>query len=248
LAARRTQPNCWVEGDDLLIRPAKEWEEMPIPHVRDVCVGVRTGRELVVRAVCSGRRCISGEPPVGWNVSLNRITEHCRPVLAAQGQKMQWLLRVVGIAYCVFLTVLLVTKDPAAVIGVEGALPWLLATLLPAAHAISFAVLAVLMLIPRWPAPRWGVVAILAVYGGLTEVVQGFVPPRTPEWGDCLQDLCGIAVGTAVCWGAATLLEWQARRRPEGLLAPDSPDDWRSLETALDSPAGEDKREGAGGV
>jgi len=67
---------------------------------------------------------------------------------------MQWLLRVVCIGYFVFLTLLLLTADPSRLIGVHGDLPWALQTLLPAAHAISFLVLAVLALMPRWPVPR----------------------------------------------------------------------------------------------
>ena len=113
---------------------------------------------------------------------------------------MQWLLRIVCIGYVIFLTMLLLTADPSRLIGVEGDLPWELQDVLPTAHAISFLVLAVLALAPRWPVPRWGIVIILAIYGGMTEVLQALVPPRTPEWMDWFQDLGGIAAGTVLYW------------------------------------------------
>ena len=71
---------------------------------------------------------------------------------------------------------------------------------MPVAHLLSFSVLAVLALMARWPVPRWAIVVLMAAYGGMTEIVQGFFPPRTPEWLDWLQDLAGIAVGAALCW------------------------------------------------
>ena len=58
----------------------------------------------------------------------------------------------------------------------------------------------------RWPMPRWVTVLILAMYGGATEIIQGFVPPRTPRWGDWFQDVGGVTVGVTVCSIAAFLL------------------------------------------
>ena len=77
---------------------------------------------------------------------------------------------------------------------------------MPAAHLVSFLLLAVLALLPRWPLPRWGIALLLAIYGGMTEIIQGFVPPRTPEWEDWFQDLAGLALGVACCWVAALLI------------------------------------------
>jgi hypothetical protein len=119
---------------------------------------------------------------------------------------MQWFLRVVCIGYVIFLTQLLLSADPTELIGVHGHIPWALQTLLPAAHAISFFVLTVLALIPRWPVGHRGVIVVLASYGAITEIIQGFVPPRTPEWMDWFQDLGGIAAGIAVYWIARHLL------------------------------------------
>ena len=138
---------------------------------------------------------------------------------------MQWLMRIVCIAYFVFLTMLLWTSDPARLIGVHGALPRLLQVLLPVAHLISFMVLAVLALITRWSAPRWAIVVALAVYGGITEIGQNFVPSRTPDWRDWLQDVGGIAVGAALCWAIAAVGSIvRARRTQKALLSP-APDE-----------------------
>lgn len=138
---------------------------------------------------------------------------------------MQVLLKVVSIAYLVFITLLLLTADPSRLIGFDRSLPALLRMLLPGAHFLSFLVLAVLALSTRWPAPRWGIVLILSLYGGMTEIVQGFVPPRTPEWGDWFQDMSGIAAGVVFCWGMTLLAAaWAGRRRPIPELAVASDD------------------------
>jgi hypothetical protein len=124
---------------------------------------------------------------------------------------MQWLLRVVCIGYVVFLTLLLLSTDPSRLLGIHGDLPRAFRAVLPVAHAVCFWLLAVLALVPRWPLPRWGIVVILAVYGGMTEVVQRFVPHRTPEWVDWFQDLGGIAAGAAFCWAVAALVGVRAQ-------------------------------------
>jgi VanZ family protein len=118
---------------------------------------------------------------------------------------MQWLMRIVCIGYFVFLTLLLLTSHPERLIGMQGRLPWILQVIFPLAHTVSFLALAVLTLMTRWPVPRWSVVLALVIYGGMTEIIQGYVPDRTPEWMDWLQDLAGIALGVACCWGVAVL-------------------------------------------
>ena len=130
---------------------------------------------------------------------------------------MQWLMRMICIAYAIFLTMLLLANHPEWLIGIKGEWPWLLQMLHPAAHIISFCVLAVLALTTRWPMPRWSIVLILAIYGGLTEIGQHFTVTRTPRWTDWLRDLIGIALGTACCWGVAMLAGMLAgaRRNPQ---------------------------------
>jgi hypothetical protein len=119
---------------------------------------------------------------------------------------MQRLLRVACLGYVVFLTLLLLVKDPSGLIGCRSGLPWLLRQAMPSAHLMSFLVLAVLAIVPRWPVPRWAIFLMLAAYGGMTEIIQGCIPPRTPEWQDWFQDLGGLALGAAVCWAVALLI------------------------------------------
>ena len=113
---------------------------------------------------------------------------------------MQSLMRVVCIAYLILLTVLLVAVDPLRWIGVRGTAPSMLRWLLPMAHLLSFWLLALLALTARWPAPRWAIGLVLVLYAGLTELGQGFLPWRTAEWGDWLQDVAGIGAAAVVCW------------------------------------------------
>jgi hypothetical protein len=114
---------------------------------------------------------------------------------------MQSLTKLAFIGYLAYLTALLWTADPSQLIG--GRVPGFLQTVMFMAHTLAFSVLAVLALSVRWPAPRWLVIVLLAGYGGLTEIVQGFLPPRTPKWADWCQDLLGIAIGATLCWIAA---------------------------------------------
>jgi len=79
---------------------------------------------------------------------------------------MQRAIRIAWLAYVVFLTLLLLTSNPARLIGVSGAMPGFLWTLMPWAHLLSFGVLAVLTLLARWPVPRWSVVLVLAALRG----------------------------------------------------------------------------------
>lgn len=149
--------------------------------------------------------------------------------------RLMWATRVVCIGYFVFLTLLLLTQDPLRLIGAGRELPWLLRTMLPLAHAISFLVLAALALIARWPVPRWSIVLALMIYGGMTEIVQGCVPHRTPEWTDWFQDLAGIALGAACCWGAATLANvfLRAKRDMHDRSQPASPVEWSVMRRLL---------------
>ncbi len=124
---------------------------------------------------------------------------------------MQGLMRLVCIAYLMFLTALLLTEDPLRLIGVHGNAPSLLRSLMPAAHFLSFGALAVLALSVRWPVPRWAIVMLLVAYGGMTEVAQSFLPPRTPEWADWLQDVAGIGAASLVCWLMAVMVGMRAK-------------------------------------
>jgi VanZ family protein len=115
-------------------------------------------------------------------------------------------MRIVFSLYWVYLSILLFSRDPTRWIGVTGSLPELLKILMPFAHIFSFAVLSLLALSACLPLPRWFILISLATYGGVCEIVQGFLPPRTPEWADLFQDLGGIAIGFACFWFAVFLL------------------------------------------
>jgi VanZ family protein len=109
--------------------------------------------------------------------------------------------------------------------------------LLPEAHFLSFFALAAMILSIRWPMPRWGIVPSLVVYAGMTEVLQGFFPPRTPEWMDWFQDLAGIAVGATFCWTAALAATTLSKSRwsPSRISSPPA-DDWESLQKIVHQP------------
>jgi hypothetical protein len=145
----------------------------------------------------------------------------------------------VCVGYLIFLTLLLLTSDPSRLIGFRGDLPWVLRSLMPLAHAVSFTTLAILALVTRWPVPRWIIVLTLVVYGGLTEVFQGFVPHRTPDWADWLQDIAGVVAGVGCCWGTAVLVGMLigAKQDSKEHLHPASPDEcsvvWRLLRRSI---------------
>jgi hypothetical protein len=119
---------------------------------------------------------------------------------------MQNLTRLICAVYLAFLTALLLTANPLRFIGIRGPAPSLLKSLMPAAHLLSFGLLAVLALSTRWLAPRWAVVLILIGYAAMTEVTQGYFPPRTPKWIDWFQDVAGILLAAAMCWLAARII------------------------------------------
>jgi hypothetical protein len=147
---------------------------------------------------------------------------------------MRIVMRTLCIGYLIFLTFLLLSSNPERVICMSHGLPWILRTLLPEAHFLSFLVLAVLVLITRWPMPRWAIVPTLIVYGGLTEILQGFNPARTADWMDWFQDLLGIAVGTAICWMASLLAGLLSRnRRNRRDCSSEASDDWKNMQKVV---------------
>ena len=53
----------------------------------------------------------------------------------------------------------------------------------------------------RWPVPRWGIVAVLAIYGGMTEIIQGYVPHENAEMDGLVSRLDRHCVGNGVLLG-----------------------------------------------
>jgi VanZ family protein len=123
-------------------------------------------------------------------------------------------MKAISAAYFLALTYLLVVKRPLAFIESDPGLGALSRDLVPVAHLVSFALLAVLTSAARWPIPRWGQWGLLVAYAMGTELVQAFLPWRTAELGDFLQDLAGIAAGLATWRLAAWLLgRWPVSTR-----------------------------------
>jgi hypothetical protein len=101
--------------------------------------------------------------------------------------------------YMSLLTMLLLSPNPAAVVGLTSipSVPGGDVTM----HLGSFAVLTILVHSMRWPKPiHWSPVAILLIYAAATESLQALVPPRTVELKDFVANVCGIAAGSLVYW------------------------------------------------
>jgi len=113
------------------------------------------------------------------------------------------LLRTVFAVYLAVLTALLLMRDPVSS-DPTGFLDSLLAVASPVAHLLSFWILATLAFASRPPVRSWVVILSLCMYAAGTELLQGFVSGRTPEWADWFQDLAGVALG-AVCFAAVSL-------------------------------------------
>ncbi len=148
---------------------------------------------------------------------------------------MQGVIRVASIAYLIFITLLLLTGDPARLIGLNGRFFPLLRVLMPWAHLLSFLTLSILVLSTRWPAPRWIVVLLLVVYAAAIELAQSLVPQRTVEWQDWLMNMAGIAVATVLCWAGASLagaIALRRRRRCQAVPA----NEWDIMHRAMNRP------------
>jgi VanZ family protein len=73
-----------------------------------------------------------------------------------------------------------------------------------------FLALTLLVDLCRWAiAPRW-FLGLLTAYAIAVELLQAVVPPRTVEALDLVENLLGVAVGTAAYWAAT-----RNRARPE---------------------------------
>jgi len=129
-------------------------------------------------------------------------------------------MRLVFSVYTIYLSILLLSQDPTRWIGTPGSVPYLLKMLMPLAHTLSFTILSLLSFAACLPLPRWGILLLLAIYGGATEMIQASVPHRTPDWVDWFQDLGGIAIGFACFWFIIFFVRMM--RRNEGLQTPGS--------------------------
>jgi len=105
---------------------------------------------------------------------------------------------VICLAYWALLTLLLLTPNPAAIVGLRKipTFPWGDTGL----HFAAFAVLAVLVHAVRWPQPpRRLITALLLAYAVVVESLQALVPFRTPAVDDYAESILGVLVATALC-------------------------------------------------
>ncbi|MFH1923054.1 MAG: VanZ family protein [Planctomycetota bacterium] len=105
------------------------------------------------------------------------------------------LVRLTCAVYWLVLSVLLLAPDPMALFGIDQ---------LPGppggrmVHFFLFTLLAFLVWASRWPARRRRIVGLLLVFAVVMELLQVFVPERTVEVLDLIENLLGVAAGTAI--------------------------------------------------
>jgi hypothetical protein len=116
------------------------------------------------------------------------------------------VFRTAFVAYWGFVTFLLLTPEPLEVLGLHEYAETLAGGY--GRHFFLFAGLGLLGSLGRWPISTTMLGCLLGAYGVATEVVQAFVPRRTPELADVVEDLLGVAAGLAI--GAA--VAWLGRK------------------------------------
>jgi VanZ family protein len=109
-------------------------------------------------------------------------------------------MRKVLAAYWLLLTFLLLARHPLGWFSENRTAESLYGRFEPVAHLVSFTLLTLLALSTRWRITRYTLVALLAVYGVATELVQSQIPGRSMQLVDLVQDLAGIVLGIAVYW------------------------------------------------
>lgn len=115
---------------------------------------------------------------------------------------------VVFLVYLAALTFLLLTPRPQSHFGesFKDLLREFFWTYVdPIVHLLCFTLLGFLASLIPWRRSRWTLLALLMLYGALTEIVQYFIPQRTAEWGDLLQDVLGLIAGMTA---ASIFLAW----------------------------------------
>jgi VanZ family protein len=109
------------------------------------------------------------------------------------------ITRVACLGYWILLTVLLLVPNPADLVGLERVpiFPWGKFGI----HLIAFTILSVLVHASRWPKrPWWPLIMFLMLYGILTESMQNFVPHRSPQVIDAVENILGVAAGAGIYW------------------------------------------------
>jgi len=140
------------------------------------------------------------------------------------------LIRLACAVYLVILTVLLWVPEPAALLGLtRGVVP----SSDRGVHFVWFLGLAILVHASRLPWRRSILLTVFVLYALVTEGLQSFVPTRTVELLDAVENLLGLAVGT-ILWQMLHRGSPTARRasRVEG------PEDETAIVSSPDSTAG----------
>jgi VanZ family protein len=114
--------------------------------------------------------------------------------------------------YLGFLSFLLIVKDPLQWVDWIPSLSSWYGIVMHFAHLLSFMVLMLLAMASQWPLPWWVISIVLCIYGLATELFQGMIITRHPEWADFFQDCCGIVVGLVFSWIIAAA--WQSFQKP----------------------------------
>ncbi|MCC6124897.1 MAG: VanZ family protein [Pirellulales bacterium] len=128
-------------------------------------------------------------------------------------------LRFLFFGYFAYLTLLLLAPNPYRLVGSSAGILVFLSLLYPFAHGISFALLTVFALWAFRALPPVPICGGLSGYAAVTESLQMFIPPRTAEGLDFLQDLAGIAVGMLCSWMLAA--GWKMLRKIKAEVCPE---------------------------
>ena len=110
------------------------------------------------------------------------------------------------LCYWIILTVLLLVPNPAGLVGLHAVpvFPWGKFGI----HLGFFTVLGFLANATRWPKGiGWRLIVLLVVYGVTTETLQLFVPHRTARVMDAIENILGIALGSAIYWLVLRLMK-----------------------------------------
>jgi VanZ family protein len=109
---------------------------------------------------------------------------------------MRIIVLLVCLSYATLLTVLLLSPDPAGMMGLKKAPLQDLGIHFSALFLLAFSVHAT-----RWPKPpHWFFTMPLIGYALATEALQAFVPGRSVELFDFIENIIGVLVGSGVFW------------------------------------------------
>jgi hypothetical protein len=133
--------------------------------------------------------------------------------IATGGVVVRITAQLVCFGYWIFLTVMLLVPNPAALVGLERVPIFAWGKF--GIHFGAFTVLSLLVHASRWPKRPWlSLIALLVVYGVTTETLQLFVPGRTARVMDAVENILGIAIGALMYWLALMALRPLAEFNP----------------------------------